>query len=88
MSVCFFAAHRTAARDTSVNVVERDLNHILVMRNEARLVLLSPDERVQNRDYSTSWYNVGVRKSRQNSSTPFTYCAQKPDLTVVVDLQI
>lgn len=28
----FFTAHRTAARDMSVNVVERDLNHILVMR--------------------------------------------------------
>lgn len=54
----FFAAHRTAARDTSVNVVERDLSHILVMRYGARLVLLSPDGRVQNGDCSTSWYEV------------------------------
>lgn len=34
------------------------------MRNEARLVLLSPDGRVQNRDYSTSWYNGGVKKKQ------------------------
>jgi len=81
--LCLGAAHRTAARDTSVNVVEKDLNHILVMRNEARLVLLSPDGRVQNRDDSTSWYNGGVRKSRRRSSTPSTYWAWKPDLTIV-----
>lgn len=32
LGTVFFTAHRTAARDTSANVVERDLNHILVMR--------------------------------------------------------
>lgn len=41
----FFTVHRTAARDMSVNVVERDLNHTLVMRYGPRLVLLSPDGR-------------------------------------------
>lgn len=43
--VGFFTVHRTAARDMSVNVVERDLNHTLVMRYGPRLVLLSPDGR-------------------------------------------
>lgn len=40
-----FTVYRTAARDMSVNVVERDLNHTLVMRYGPRLVLLSPDGR-------------------------------------------
>lgn len=56
----FFTAHRIAARDTSANVVERDLNHILVMRYGP---VLSPDGRVQNGDCGTSWYNVGVGRS-------------------------
>lgn len=41
----FLTVHRTAARDMSVNVVERDLNHTLVMRYGPRLLLLSPDGR-------------------------------------------
>lgn len=65
----FFTVHRTAARDMSVNVVERDLNHILVMRYGPRLVLLSPDGKgMGTEERRTSRYNGGVGKRGEPAS--------------------
>lgn len=65
----FFTVHRTAARDMSVNVVERDLNHILVMRYGPRLVLLSPDGKgMGTEERRTSRYNGAVGKSGEPAS--------------------
>lgn len=67
----FFTVHRTTARDMSVNVVERDLNHTLVMRYGPRLVPLSPDGRDEEqgeREENILLQEVETVEPRLNSS--------------------